>query len=139
MQLTLHTVLKVLLTGVLGAVGALCLLHAAGVMPLPDTLRLSTVDHLDKWTRGAALLSLPPRLFVAILGLCKTAAALGFWVGGGADRLVTVLAALMYVCVGVAHHYIDGAIAGPLVLAALCTAKLFTTPPVVGPVTKTKL
>lgn len=139
MQLTLHSVLKLLLSAVLGSVGALCLLHAAGVMQLPDALRLSHVDHLDKWTRGAALLALPPRLFVAILGLCKTAAALGFWVGGDVDRLVTLLAALMYLCVGVAHHQMDGAIAGPLGLAALCIAKLLTTPPVVGPVTKTKL
>ena len=137
---TVHTVLKVLLTLLLATVGALALLAAAGVMPLPEPLRLSDADGKDKWARGAALLGLPVPAFTALLGASKLTAAAGFWVGGRAvDELVTLLAAAMYVCVAVGHSYIDGAWAAPLVPAALCLAKYFTAPAPVARTTKSKM
>ncbi len=136
----IHLALKCLLTLMLGAVGTLCLLAAAGIAPLPEPLRLSDVDQKDKFLRGAALLRLPLPLFLALLGLCKTSAAIGFWLGSRAtDEIVTLLAAAMYVCVSVGHAYIDGAYMAPLVPAALCLAKFLTTPETKVKDTKSRL
>jgi hypothetical protein len=136
---TAHAVLKVLLTLLLAAVGTLALLSAAGVLPLPDALRLSDVDGKDKWARGAALLGLPVAAFTAALGAAKLTAAAGFWLGRGIDETVTLLAAAMYVCVSVGHYKIDGAYLPPLIPAALCLAKWATTPAPPVKTSKSKL
>jgi hypothetical protein len=136
----IHLALKCLLTLLLGAVGTLCLLAAANVMPLPEPLRLSDVDGKDKFTRGAALLHLPLPLFLALLGLCKTAAAVGFWAGSRAiDELVTLLAVAMYLCVAVGHYHVDGAWLAPLAPATLCLIKYLTTPEARVKSTKSRL
>ena len=125
---SIHFALKLACTALLGCVGILLLLAAAGISPIPDALRLSSIDGQDKFTRGAALLRLPLPLFLALLGGCKVTAAAGFWGSRGVDELVTLLAALMYVCVGIGHYFVDGGFGAPLLPAALCLAKHFFTP-----------
>jgi hypothetical protein len=140
-MVSLYFTLKCFFTVSLSITGALLVLHALGVVSMPEFMQYTHgAPRVDKFAAGAKLLGFhgPVALFTGFLGTCKLTAAAGFWVQT-LEQTVTALASLLYLCVAIGHWYIDGDIVAPLVLAVLVFVKLVTYCPPEAKVTKSHI